>query len=97
MKPIDILQKIDRQKFSAIVVGSESEVFIDQLLYALSQKDSLNLGTPLILLNDKSHNIQVEESLSPAIKAIIDLPFTLSGIHKSLISALPANQKSPTS
>jgi len=93
MKPKDILQKIDRQKFGLILIGSESEVFLDQFLFAVSQKDNMNRATPLVLLNDKAHSIQIESAMASSIKAIVDLPFTLAEVHTALIVALASSKK----
>lgn len=93
MKQKDVLQKIDRQKFSAIVLGTESEVFLDEFLYATSQKDNLNFGAPVVLMNDPGQKIQIESNFAPAIKAIVDLPYTLQDIHKALIVAVASAKK----
>lgn len=93
MKHKDVLQKIDRQKFTAIVLGTESEVFLDEFLYATSQKDNLNCGVPVVLMNDPKHQIQVEANFTSSIKGIVNIPFTLSDIHKALIVAIAAAKK----
>ncbi|MBX3018916.1 MAG: hypothetical protein KF767_13600 [Bdellovibrionaceae bacterium] len=93
MKQKDVLQKIDRQKFSAMILGSESEVFLDEFMYATSQKDNMNFGVPVVLMNDPRQNIQVESNFTPSIKGIVNIPFTLSDIHKSLIVAIASAKK----
>lgn len=93
MKQKDVLQKIDRQKFSAMVLGTESEVFLDEFLYATSQKDNMNFGVPLVLMNDPAQKIQVEADLASSIKGIVNIPFTLNEIHKALIVAAASAKK----
>jgi hypothetical protein len=88
MKRVDIMHKIERQGFSVFLIGTESEVFLDELMSAISQKGNLNRATPVVLLNDKSHKIQIEEGFSPTIKGIVGIPFTLGDIHRALITAM---------
>lgn len=84
-KPQDVLQKIDRQKFHAILVGTNSEPFLDEFLFSLSEKSNLNQATPVVLINNPAENMQIEEKLGHRIKYIIDTPFTLATISQSLL------------
>lgn len=93
MKQKDVLQKIDRQKFSAIVLGTESEIFLDEFMFATHQKDNLNFGVPVILMNDPAHQIQIESNFASSIKGMVNIPFTLNDIHKALIVAIAASKK----
>lgn len=93
MKAKDVLQKIDRQKFSALLMASDSEVVLDQILYATSLKEGLNRNSPLVLINDAAQKLQVEEKFVSLIKGIVEIPFTLDGLHKSLLVAMASTKK----
>ena len=88
LKATDVLHKLDRQKFSCIVLGPDSDGVLDQILSTLSSKDSLNLATPVVILTPATAELNVEETYKDRIHGVVKRPFKLSGLHQTMMVAI---------
>lgn len=84
----DVLQKIDRQKFQALLIDTDSEQMLNDLLYAMSRKENMNHVTPLLVIRDPRQDLKIEEKFSAPVKGVLSMPFDLAQLHRSLSGAI---------
>ena len=95
LKAADVLHKLDRQKFSCLVLAPDSDSEIDLILSGSSGRDSLNHATPIVIIAPADKILNVEESHKHRINGVVKKPFKLSQLHQTLLAAMNGVGSSP--